>query len=91
MLETIRIVAVADTGLSTGETDSSMHPNFGTNGDKVVGHYSYNVGGDPATADWSCFTSPLEQILTVHTRCRISPGRWRFFSRWKPSKGMAPS
>lgn len=54
-----QIVAVADTGLSTGETDSSMHPNFGTNGDKVVGHYSYNVGGDPATADWSCFISPL--------------------------------
>lgn len=54
-----QVVAVADTGLSTGETDSSMHPNFGTNGDKVVGHYSYNVGGDPATADWSCFISPL--------------------------------
>ncbi|MDD4614837.1 MAG: S8 family serine peptidase, partial [Caldisericia bacterium] len=54
-----QVVAVADTGLSTGEIGTSMHPNFGTNGDKVVGHYSYNVGGDPATADWSCFISPL--------------------------------
>jgi hypothetical protein len=54
-----QIVAVADTGLSTGEIGTSMHPNFGTNGDKVVGHFSYNVGGDPATADWSCFISPL--------------------------------
>ncbi|HXK51024.1 MAG TPA: S8 family serine peptidase [Caldisericia bacterium] len=54
-----QVVAVADTGLSTGEIDSSMHPNFGADGDKVVGHYSYNVGGDPATADWSCFISPL--------------------------------
>ncbi|MCK5848637.1 MAG: S8 family serine peptidase [Caldisericia bacterium] len=54
-----QIVAVADTGLSTGEQDATMHPNFGTNGDKVVDHYSYNVGGDPETADWSCFISTL--------------------------------